>query len=744
MPTRGFFYISEKTGAVETARRYASRGSATLSAILALVLAIMMRLIYGYRVCPVLAVGDSGELATASWTNGVAHPPGYPLFVLLGRWFTHMNFHSPSSVFEEGIFDPAFRMNMMSLWLGVATVLVVYFILARALKNPFAAFLGAFIFGTGRTFLSQSLIGEVYTLHGLIIALMFYALLLIDEKPTGVRLCFLALLFGLGLSNHASILLMVIPTFIFVVMAIIVKGVRIRKNLLISMLVFFVIGLLPYLYLPIASSQDPYLDWGNPENPVSFYKVVTRAEFRQIKESIQTTEGSIGYRGLSKAFGRWQRQSFGRLLIILGYIGMLIALVKGKRFGVLLVLSYFLMTVPYFIYFRKITPPDLFYLEVYYIPAHLVFAIFIGYFIYAAIDYIPRVLRKKNIMSFFSFAIFVIFAVIIGIFWFGHGSRYTMRDHTVGSRYAHDVLRDLPNDSILVTSGDEPFLFWYMQQVANYRRDVVVLENNTLMMTRSWYWQSVKREYPDFAVPDVDLSGDGTDLEIFIAELHDLNPNRPIFFTSLLSAFDPQSTGYTLVPDGLLLAFGKEDEFKSLIMERTSLADGLFESPLDFSTRNLDPYEDELVERYAYAYFNYGGYYLTKGQDAKAKEILMRAVNLKPDFQPEGFLPVAGMLARSMIKEGDLKGARDVLSKLIETGKADSAWYYLYAQVLVLDGQFDAAIRVLQEGLERDPENQFLQSLLETLTQPWEDENPPPDEGTTPEEAPADNGTVDV
>ena len=29
--------------------------------------------------------GDSGELIAAAVTGGVAHPPGYPLFLLLGR-----------------------------------------------------------------------------------------------------------------------------------------------------------------------------------------------------------------------------------------------------------------------------------------------------------------------------------------------------------------------------------------------------------------------------------------------------------------------------------------------------------------------------------------------------------------------------------------------------------------------------------------------------------------------------------
>jgi hypothetical protein len=41
----------------------------------------------------------------------------------------------------------------------------------------------------------------------------------------------------------------------------------------------FAAGLLPYLYLPIRSRQDPVLDWGNPESLGALIAVVTRRDF---------------------------------------------------------------------------------------------------------------------------------------------------------------------------------------------------------------------------------------------------------------------------------------------------------------------------------------------------------------------------------------------------------------------------------------------------------------------------------
>ena len=730
MNPRGYFYINEpgsgnESGSTDLRRRR----FIPVSAVIVVLLFIIMRLIYGFRVCPVLAVGDSGELSTAAYTGGVAHPPGYPLFTILGRIFTHLGFHSPDKVFPAGMFDAAFRMNMMSLWLGVITVVVVYFIVARATKNPFAAFLSAFIFGTGLTFLSQSLVGEVYTLHSLIVSLIIYLLLLIDERPTPWRFSMLALLFGLGLSNHTSILLLGIPTIIFLIFSIFARGLRIRRSLLIAILIFFVLGLVPYIYLPIEAHKHPYLNWGNPENPVNFFKVVTRSEFRQIKESIPFTKDSLRYSGLNRAFNRWQTRFFGRWFVILGWIGLLIALVRGKRFGLFLAMSYFFMTVPYFIYFRNITRLDLFYLEVYYIPAYLVFSIFLGYFFLGAFEYLPRLIKKKNIRSLTSLTIFMLFVVLTVVFYRTHGGSFSMRDHIVGSRYSHDVLRDMPENSILITGGDEVFLYWYLQQVADFRKDIVVLESNALTLTNKWWWDSIRKMYPDLVIPE--NNGDNAfPLDLFISTLHSLNPERSICFTAIPPGLKIQGAGWKLVPDGLLFAYGGTDEFKTPLLFDTPLAKGLLDSPLDFAVTDLDPYEDELVERYAFAFFNYGNYYLSNGQNELAEECLIKSFNLKPDFQPRGYLPAAGILARSKMRAGDWAGAADILQKLTASGNADSVWFYLYAEALVKQNMTDDAIKVLNRALKKDPKNQFLQSLLSKITSPSIDnqpsDNPPP------------------
>ena len=90
--------------------------------IFAVVLAV-----YAWTLYPSVPGGDSGELTVAAYRLGVAHPPGYPLFTLLGKLFTLLPLGSI-----------AWRMNLLTAVLGSLAAAV----LARAawkITGSFAA-----------------------------------------------------------------------------------------------------------------------------------------------------------------------------------------------------------------------------------------------------------------------------------------------------------------------------------------------------------------------------------------------------------------------------------------------------------------------------------------------------------------------------------------------------------------------------------------------------------------------------
>lgn len=64
--------------------------------------------IYVYTAFPSISGGDAGELAAIACTGGIAHPPGYPLWIMMARstlWITDV------VGFD---FDVAYRLNIMS------------------------------------------------------------------------------------------------------------------------------------------------------------------------------------------------------------------------------------------------------------------------------------------------------------------------------------------------------------------------------------------------------------------------------------------------------------------------------------------------------------------------------------------------------------------------------------------------------------------------------------------------------
>ena len=74
--------------------------------------------VYLHTLTPTVGFHDSGELITCAYTLGIAHPPGYPLYTLLGKVFCTL----------IPIGNIAYRMNMESALFASLAVMMVYFI----------------------------------------------------------------------------------------------------------------------------------------------------------------------------------------------------------------------------------------------------------------------------------------------------------------------------------------------------------------------------------------------------------------------------------------------------------------------------------------------------------------------------------------------------------------------------------------------------------------------------------------
>jgi hypothetical protein len=143
--------------------------------------------------------GDGPELIAAAIGNTVAHPPGYPLWIVLG----HL-----ASLLPIGTLP--FRVNATaSLYhaLGAGIVYLTAFVFVRRhLPAVVAALLLAF---DSPLYVSWSLQAEVFSLNDLFAAAIVFICALWTLQPHRWRLVIVVgALFGLGLSNHQSLILL--------------------------------------------------------------------------------------------------------------------------------------------------------------------------------------------------------------------------------------------------------------------------------------------------------------------------------------------------------------------------------------------------------------------------------------------------------------------------------------------------------------------------------------------------------
>ncbi|MBM3457471.1 MAG: DUF2723 domain-containing protein, partial [Armatimonadetes bacterium] len=208
--------------------------------------------LYVVTLCPTVYLGDSGEICTAIASGGVVHPPGYPLFSLLGRL----------AVLFLPWGEPAFRIGCIT---AAAAALAVSFLFrcARELNAPrWLAVLGAAYLGTGFTFWSQSVRVEVYSLHLCLALFTLWCALRFRRTSDPEQLRAMALGLSLGLAHHLTIVLL-IPALILLCWS---PWRRMPQpaRLLARAAPLLLFGPLLYGLLLRWAQQEPLQSWGHP------------------------------------------------------------------------------------------------------------------------------------------------------------------------------------------------------------------------------------------------------------------------------------------------------------------------------------------------------------------------------------------------------------------------------------------------------------------------------------------------
>jgi 4-amino-4-deoxy-L-arabinose transferase-like glycosyltransferase len=235
--------------------------------------AVFVLVLYMRTLAPTILPYDSPDLLDVPMLQmqvcvlGMTHPTGYPSYILFSHLFTYLP-----------IGDCAYRVNLASATYAALAVLSVFaagYLLGRRVA---AAAAGALAFGVGVTLWSQAVIAEVYTLNALFVALTLLALLLWRERRKDRYFLLSAFLVGLSLTNHLTSGLLLPASLLFV--ALVDRRKLANVKLMLGSAGLFLVGLLPYLYLPVRSAMDPPFEANNPSNIERFFYVVSGGSLR--------------------------------------------------------------------------------------------------------------------------------------------------------------------------------------------------------------------------------------------------------------------------------------------------------------------------------------------------------------------------------------------------------------------------------------------------------------------------------
>ena len=181
------------------AREYGSRATTRILALITCAVVVFSIVLYVQFAARDVMFGDGPELTLAAVLDGVGHPPGYPLWIMLG----HL-----ASLLPIGSLP--FRVNITACLYHALTVGMVFLSGYVLTKKIGPALFAAGLLGLASPlFVMWSLQAEVFSLNDCFAAAIVLLSLMWLDAPAKYRIALpLAATFGLGMSNHQTLVLL--------------------------------------------------------------------------------------------------------------------------------------------------------------------------------------------------------------------------------------------------------------------------------------------------------------------------------------------------------------------------------------------------------------------------------------------------------------------------------------------------------------------------------------------------------
>jgi hypothetical protein len=502
--------------------------------------------LYIITLSPETAMWDTSEYIAAAYTLGIPHPPGNPMFVLIGRVFTLLPI-APSIAMRVNILAALSSAVAAGMWFLITErVLVGWF--NERWQRVMGGSLAALIGSTAFTVWAQSVVNEkVYTVSLCGLAIASWLIARWCDEPDGDKadktLVLIAYTIGLGYGVHMAGLL-VAPA---VGLAILIRRPKtiFRWKLIAACAGAVILGGSPFATQPIRAAHFPAVNEGEPtacRTELHLSCTVSKGTYDAFMYNFnrgqygkpELTERQAPFSaqiGMWWLYFKWQwvRDAHGKMPGI-----------QGMLASVFLVLGF----IGGWVHWRR--DPRSF---AFFGPLMLTLTVILIYYLnfkYGAsqepelADSVQREVRDRDYFFLWSFSAWSVWAALgLTYLWESIGAVLGHETQKIGNElvelptkrswiltspilllavvplfanwqpasragqtdtadFAIDMLNSVEPYGILVTVGDnDTFPLWYAQEVLGVRKDVIVA--NTSLMNTDWYMrQMIRRPAYDY------------------------------------------------------------------------------------------------------------------------------------------------------------------------------------------------------------------------------------------------------
>ena len=503
---------------------------------------------------PGVTLWDSGEFLAAIHSLGIPHPPGTPLYILLGKVW---------SVLFASVFGFARATNLLS---AVCTALgcgIFASLFAKWTGDGFGAAAAGIAAGLMSTVWLSATETEVYAA-----ALLFGVVILWAADRAGERsdmrwALLTAYLCGLAWSLHLTALL-VVPSAILLVFSTqdgyfaVPVGRRYADGrreshsfakLLRASILVAIVGMTCALFMIFRARHDPAINQGNPSTVKAFVDALLRRQYDvpglwprqapfylQLGNVFEYADWQFAKGLAPEAPPSWWRTPITVLYTLLGVVGFMAHRNLDRRSWRAMLVLFLISSLGVVIYLNLkaglsfgvgLVPPNAPH-EVRERDYFFFFA-FICWGLWAGFGSIrlSRLLKAPVSM----FAVILPFAPLI-LNWTAVDRR-TDRVEARARIESGEMLSRVPPSGILLALGDnDTYPLWYLQQVESTRRDVTVV--TVPLLGAQWYRAELARRYKllDSSAVNQWLGRDST---VALITRHSYEQNRPVIRSPFFS-----------------------------------------------------------------------------------------------------------------------------------------------------------------------------------------------------------------